>query len=187
MPSTAAPTALHWSTHLKWMGFRALEALSDLRGNAAAGHLEVTPAERPTEALWVFVSTIGELNAIEPLLRSIVAQLPALKLVLITDHAHYRDGFVARYPAAEVCVTRRPQLGRTDACAPLPAPAAGRGRDPLLAQRRALPVFVCLPARGQAPGGLAGVGQCLAVPLHASQPHGPPGAALVPVGLCTGL
>ena len=37
MPSTAAPTALHWSTHLKWMGFRALEALSDLRGNAAAG------------------------------------------------------------------------------------------------------------------------------------------------------
>lgn len=106
MPSAAAPTTLHWSTHLKWMGFRALEALSDLRGNAAAGHLEVTPAERPTEALWVFVSTIGELNAIEPLLRSIVAQLPALKLVLITDHPHYRDGFVARYPAAEVCVTR---------------------------------------------------------------------------------
>ena len=106
MLAPATPTRLSWLTHLKWSGFRALEMLSDLRGNAAAGHLQVQTGANAVAALWVFVSTIGELNAIEPLLRQIVAQRAQLKLVLITDHPHYRDGFVARYPQAEVCVTR---------------------------------------------------------------------------------
>ena len=99
--STIAPM-----TRVKWGLFRLLERLSDLRGNSAAGHLELGLPERPLQALWVFVSTIGELNAIDPLLREVVARLPKLKLVLITDHPHYRDSYLARYPAAEVCVTR---------------------------------------------------------------------------------
>jgi 3-deoxy-D-manno-octulosonic-acid transferase len=106
MLACAPPTRLSWLTHLKWSGFRALEILSDLRGNAAAGHLQVRAGDRPMAALWVFVSTIGELNAIEPLLRKVVSEMKHLKLVLITDHPHYRDGFLARYPQAEVCVTR---------------------------------------------------------------------------------
>lgn len=93
-------------THLKWGLFRLLERLSDLRGNSTAGHLELKPLEHPQQSLWVFVSTIGELNAIDPLLREIISRLPKLKLVLITDHAHYRDSYLARYPTAEVCVTR---------------------------------------------------------------------------------
>lgn len=93
-------------THIKWAMFRLLERLSDLKGNSAAGHLELALPAQPLASLWVFVSTIGELNAIDPLLREIVGRLPQLKLVLITDHPHYRDSYLARYPAAEVCVTR---------------------------------------------------------------------------------
>ena len=93
-------------TRIKWGMFRLLERLSDLRGNSAGGHLRLGQPERPLQSLWVFVSTIGELNAIDPLLREITARLTRLKLVLITDHPHYRDSFLARYPAAEVCVSR---------------------------------------------------------------------------------
>ena len=100
------PTRLSLLTQFKWAIFRLLERLSDLRGNNTAGHLEISESDRPLPALWVFVSTIGELNAIDPLLREIVSRVPQLKLVLITDHPHYRDSYLARYPAAEVCVTR---------------------------------------------------------------------------------
>lgn len=103
---TLSHASIGLTTRLKWRGFRFLETLSDLRGNAAAGHLEVRRPARPLPALWVFVSTIGELNAIDPLLKALVARRPDLKLVLITDHPHYRESYEARYPDAEVCVTR---------------------------------------------------------------------------------
>jgi 3-deoxy-D-manno-octulosonic-acid transferase len=93
-------------TRIKWGLFRLLERLSDLKGNSTAGHLELTHPAQPLASLWVFVSTIGELNAIDPLLRAIVERLPRLKLVLITDHRHYRSSYQARYPASEVCVSR---------------------------------------------------------------------------------
>jgi 3-deoxy-D-manno-octulosonic-acid transferase len=83
-----------------------LERLSDLRSNTAAGQLQLRAPSLPKPALWVFVSTIGELNAIEPFLRQLCARLDKLQLVLITDHAHYRDSYATRYPAAEICVTR---------------------------------------------------------------------------------
>jgi 3-deoxy-D-manno-octulosonic-acid transferase len=106
MSANTRPSAIRPLTRIKWSLFRLLERLSDLRGNSAAGHLELSQTPRPLQSLWVFVSTIGEINAIDPLLREIVARLPQLKLVLITDHPHYRDSYLARYPAAEVCVTR---------------------------------------------------------------------------------
>jgi 3-deoxy-D-manno-octulosonic-acid transferase len=103
---TAAAVGIGVLTRAKWQLFRLLERLSDLRGNAAAGHLELKASAPPTPALWVFVSTIGELNAVDPFLRQVAARLAHLKLVLITDHPHYRDSYAQRYPAAEVCVTR---------------------------------------------------------------------------------
>ena len=106
MLASASLTGIRPFTHVKWRLFRLLERLSDLRGNSAAGHLELIQPDRPLESLWVFVSTIGELNAIDPLLREIIECVPQLKLVLITDHPHYRDSYLARYPKAEVCVTR---------------------------------------------------------------------------------
>ncbi|MDC8786160.1 3-deoxy-D-manno-octulosonic acid transferase [Roseateles koreensis] len=99
-------TPLPLRTHLKWWLFRSLELLSDLRGNSASGHLALPIPPTPQKSLWVFVSTIGELNAIEPLLRQILQRLPALKLVLITDHAHYQTSYLARYPEATICVSR---------------------------------------------------------------------------------
>jgi 3-deoxy-D-manno-octulosonic-acid transferase len=89
----------------KWRLFQLLERLSDLRGNAAAAHLELAQPQRAMAALWVFASTIGELNAIEPFLRQLAARLPHLKLVLITDHSHYRSTYATRYPDAVICVT----------------------------------------------------------------------------------
>lgn len=106
MAASGRPSTIALVTRIKWGMFRLLERLSDLRGNAAAGHLELHRPKLALDSLWVFVSTIGELNAIEPLLREIVQRLPKLKLVLITDHPHYRDSYHARYPQAEVCVTR---------------------------------------------------------------------------------
>ncbi len=100
-PSTTPALA----TRTKWLAFRCLEALSDLRGNAVAGRMAVQQPAAPTEALWVFASTIGELNAVEPFLRRLAARAAPLRLVLITDHAHYRDSYLARFPDAEVCVT----------------------------------------------------------------------------------
>src|SRR6185312_3116978 len=99
------------STCVKWQAFRFLERLSDLRGNVAADR---TPAPtlpaHPEEALWVFASTIGELNATDTFLRQLVDRLPWLRLVLITDHPHYRESYLARYPEAIVHVT----LGHSD-------------------------------------------------------------------------
>lgn len=103
--SDAAP-GLGLPFQARWALFRTLERLSDLRGNSAAGHLDVTPAAQPEPALWVFVSTIGELNAIDPLLRELAARLSRQRLVLITDHPHYRPSYEARYPQAVVCVSR---------------------------------------------------------------------------------
>lgn len=105
MSPTVNPNKIACATHIKWQLFRLLERLSDLKGNSAAGHLALTLSAHPRASFWVFVSTIGELNAIDPLLSEMVARHP-LKLVLITDHPHYRDSYLARYPGAEVCVTR---------------------------------------------------------------------------------
>ena len=106
MPASAMANRIQPFTRIKWGLFRIFERLSDLRGNSAAGHLELELPDGALQSLWVFVSTIGELNAIDPLLREITARVPHLKLVLITDHSHYRESYLARYPSAEVCITR---------------------------------------------------------------------------------
>lgn len=100
-----APSKISLTTRIKWRLFRLLERLSDLRGNSAAGQFDVGNPPQPTPAFWVFISTIGELNAIDPLLRELNARLGHLKLVLITDRPHYRDSYLARYPQADVCIT----------------------------------------------------------------------------------
>ncbi|MBK7517922.1 MAG: hypothetical protein IPI51_20495 [Betaproteobacteria bacterium] len=100
MPPPPGPPALRWAL------FRALEMLSDLRGNVAAQGGEIEAPAAPQPALWIYVSTIGELNAVQPLLRQVVQALPQLRPVLITEHPHYRAAYEARYPQASVCVTR---------------------------------------------------------------------------------
>jgi 3-deoxy-D-manno-octulosonic-acid transferase len=52
--------------------------------------------------LWVFVSTIGELNAIEPFLNRLWVETGQPPLVLITDRPHYGPAYLAKYPQATV-------------------------------------------------------------------------------------
>ncbi len=103
--SSASPARLPLGLSTRLAAFEALERLSDLRGNAAAQGSVIEPAGPARRAWWVFVSTIGELNATAPLLDALRQRLSHLQMVLVTDHAHYRDSYLARYPDAEVVVS----------------------------------------------------------------------------------
>lgn len=84
--------------------FRALEWLSDLRRPAPAVSGGASVSKRPDgrRSLWVFVSTIGELNAIEPFLRRLLAAMGRPPLTLISDRLTYGDAYRAKFPDASV-------------------------------------------------------------------------------------
>jgi 3-deoxy-D-manno-octulosonic-acid transferase len=100
------PPAVPLLARAKWAAFRLLERLSDLRGSVTAERLELPTVAERRRSVWVFISTIGELNAIDPFLKRLAERTAPLRLVLITDHPHYRAAYEARYPQAVVCVTR---------------------------------------------------------------------------------
>ncbi len=52
--------------------------------------------------LWVYVSTIGELNAISNLLDHLLEYYVESQLVLLTDHPHYLEIYAKRYPEAVI-------------------------------------------------------------------------------------
>ena len=106
LPLLPAPGRSRPGEPLRWAMFRMLERLSDLRGNNTLGAFALTPADAHGPALWFYVTTIGELNAVAPMIEWLVAQRPDLRPVLITEHAHYRDAYLARLPQAVVCVSR---------------------------------------------------------------------------------
>lgn len=89
---------------LKWAFFGALEGLSELRarlrGTTSAAPRSVDTGGAGERYLWVFASTIGELEAIEPFLRRLVQRLANLRLVLLSDHELYRESFLFKYPGA---------------------------------------------------------------------------------------
>ncbi len=91
---------------LRWRGFRALEQLSDWRGNNTQGVFTLSDPDARGPAMWLYVTTIGELNAVAPMLDWLRAQRPDLRPVLITEHAHYQAAYLARMPGAVVCLTR---------------------------------------------------------------------------------
>ena len=99
-------TSIRRWTRIKWLVFLCLEWLSDLRGTSTSVPVtlgEVT--ERPA-SIWIFVSTIGELNAIDPFLKKLLDQSADLKLVLITDHQHYFESYRSRYPDSVIFVSK---------------------------------------------------------------------------------
>lgn len=102
----ARPRAFRPGEPLRWALFRALEWASDLRGNNALGALSIEPADAAGPALWFYVTTIGELNAVAPMIDWLCAQRPDLRPVLITEHAHYRETYQARLPRAAICISR---------------------------------------------------------------------------------
>ena len=103
MPVTAPSL---W-THLKWAVFRVLEfaayARAGMRSGAKGGrerHPQGSDENREGR-LWVFASTIGELNAIEPFLKAFLGKAKNPPLLIVSNHAHYRDAYLAKYPAAD--------------------------------------------------------------------------------------
>src|SRR5262245_15732333 len=105
----ASSTRFSVSLRAKWGVFRVLEYLSESRAPVPGGrdrYAETREAsgERNVRSLWVFASTIGELNAIEPLLREVIRRVPGYGLTLLSDHPHYEEGFLRKYPAATFCV-----------------------------------------------------------------------------------
>ena len=80
--------------------FRLIERAAEARRPHSAP-LDIPPSKCSDGALWVFVSTIGELNAIEPFLVRLLDEVPR-PLVLLTDRSVYRDAYLHRYPDAIV-------------------------------------------------------------------------------------
>lgn len=89
---------------IKWRIFCLLELLVSFAKNVEA--IESKCAEMPSiqPALWVFVSTLGELNAIKSFIKRLVDYTPSLKLVLITDHSFYIDAYKYAFPDSYVYV-----------------------------------------------------------------------------------
>lgn len=91
---------------IHWGVFRTFEKLGGLRGRQSPGRPALPSQAKPEQALWIFVSTIGELNAIATLTARLKENFPVLRLVLITDHEHYREPYLARHPDAVVYCTQ---------------------------------------------------------------------------------
>lgn len=85
---------------LRWRLFGVLERAAALRSGAPAAVLPPAGASGGPRALWVFVSTIGELNAIEPFLNELLQALGDPPLLLISDRGLYADAYRAKYPQA---------------------------------------------------------------------------------------
>ncbi|WP_341676362.1 glycosyltransferase N-terminal domain-containing protein [Niveibacterium sp. SC-1] len=87
------------SARLRWQGFRLLDRVAR-GGSIAAPPLALNGGAQ--EAVWLFISTIGELNATEPLLRALATQTGGLRWVILTDRRIYREAYAARFPDADI-------------------------------------------------------------------------------------
>ena len=105
---------------LKWLAFRGLEQASIVKDGLKSslgnkGHSEASESARVSlrppsisdapPLYWFFVSTIGELNAIRPLLQQLLDEQPLADLLFISDHEHYREPYLRQYPRAEFVST----------------------------------------------------------------------------------
>jgi 3-deoxy-D-manno-octulosonic-acid transferase len=84
--------------------FRLLETAANFRSGPP-----IPPAANPMPSpvhangsLWIYVSTIGELNAIEPFVRMLLAETGKPPLTLITDRRTYRESYASKYPGAYI-------------------------------------------------------------------------------------
>lgn len=87
---------------LKWKTFSLLNKLADIRSPLPSEPVIYPPVHQTDNGnrlIWVFCSTIGEVNACLPFLRSIEE---IGRLVLITDHDCYHDSYHLHFPNAYV-------------------------------------------------------------------------------------
>jgi 3-deoxy-D-manno-octulosonic-acid transferase len=101
-PSPGLATGSDWKSRL----FYWLESISEWRAaRRSAPATRPSPSAQVTAAprsLWLFVSTIGELNAVEPFVQLLLAELKNPPLTLISDRSHYGPAYLAKFPQAQV-------------------------------------------------------------------------------------
>ncbi|PHV13341.1 3-deoxy-D-manno-octulosonic acid transferase [Chitinimonas sp. BJB300] len=83
---------------LRWHIFSALDGLTRL-GKPTRQLLGTTS---PKPSLWLFLSTIGEMNAIAGFLARLALVIPPQHWVILTDRKIYREPYLKRYPTALV-------------------------------------------------------------------------------------
>ncbi|GAA5180435.1 lipid IV(A) 3-deoxy-D-manno-octulosonic acid transferase [Niveibacterium umoris] len=89
-----------FGTWLRYQTFRLIDRAAR-RGRSPQTTLAL-PDTAVRRSLWLFVSTIGELNAIAPLLDALAPQTTPLHWVLLTDRRIYAEAYRARYPDADI-------------------------------------------------------------------------------------
>lgn len=100
---------LAFGLRAKWAAFRTVEWLSEARARLTQGNANAPVRANPAppfgegaESAWIFVSTIGELNAVEPFLSRFVEAIRPTPITLLTDRLVYRESYLAKYPSAYV-------------------------------------------------------------------------------------
>lgn len=83
----------------RWSLFRLLESVSKQPSGETLNQATLSNGHGKP-AVWVFASTIGELNAVAPFLKTLTAALHGTPLVFISDHEHYRETYLGKYPDA---------------------------------------------------------------------------------------
>jgi 3-deoxy-D-manno-octulosonic-acid transferase len=108
-PSTATQGPLpapSIGASLRWSLFRAVEFFSSSRarmtGRVRARANPPPPFAAGTPSVWIFVSTIGELNAVSVLLRRLTELIDPLPVTLLTDRTIYRAAYEAAFPGSFV-------------------------------------------------------------------------------------
>lgn len=86
--------------------FRVVESLVALKNGKVnsiqSNDVNTKTVESELKYLWLYVSTIGELNAILPFVSAICEEIPPSGIVLLTDHIHYETAYRKVFPKAIV-------------------------------------------------------------------------------------
>jgi 3-deoxy-D-manno-octulosonic-acid transferase len=100
--SNLPPSSFAAGATVRWWLFRAVEYFSSSRarvtGRVRARANPAPPFAAGTPSVWIFVSTIGELNAVAELLRRLIALIEPVPVTLLTDRTIYRAAYGAAFP-----------------------------------------------------------------------------------------
>lgn len=98
-------SSLSLKTKVKFGVFSIIEKLTTNTDVNSQARLLYVPDQQPThidesEYLWVYCSTIGELNAVSILIDALLKTDSYKQLVLLTDHPHYLEAMIKAYPSS---------------------------------------------------------------------------------------
>lgn len=90
------------SQQLRWQLFKLIDRLTRL--GKPPRPIAATPqtARSASPKIWLFISTIGEMNAISGFLDALAALIPPQHWLIISDRQIYRQAYLQRFPQAQV-------------------------------------------------------------------------------------